>query len=307
MIAASERPRRSLRIWVAFLLATTALGVARLQPRLAATTAAIKLRDDVYLAPPPAELRAATLGYIAAATDLVWAKLLVEYGTHWGEHRPFPDLNHYLDAMVSLDPKYKPFYDYVDTMLAYRPIHGTEEDARAARAYLERGIAELPYDPEVWLHYGQFVAFLGPSFLASEPEKDRWRQEGAVALTHAVELGADIDLTLSATSMLGRRYGERDAAIRALTRAYALTEDDAVRAEISAKLEILEGSQEQDQAERVIRAIETEWRKELPFVSRGEYLLLGPIDDPAACAGPHSATRPECATSWDDAVLVQLR
>jgi hypothetical protein len=292
---------------VALLLVATTLGVVRLQPRLAATTAAIKLRDDVYFAPPPAELRAATLGYIAAATDLLWAKVLVEFGVHWAEHRSFPDLNHYLDALLALDPKYKPFYDYVDTMLAYRPVHGTEADARAARAYLEQGIAALPYDPDVWVHYGQFIAFLAPSFLVSEPEKDRWRREGAVALTRAVELGANIDMTLSATTMLGRRYGERDAAIRALTRAYALTEDDAIRAEISAKLEILQGSQVRDRAEEVIQSIESQWRRDLPFVPRTEYLLLGPIDDPAACAGPHSSTRPECATSWDDAVRVPLR
>jgi hypothetical protein len=114
-------------------------------------------------------------------------------------------------------------------------------------------------------------------------------------------------MTLSATTMLGRRYGERDAAIRALTRAYALTEDDAIRAEIAAKLEILQGSQERDQAEQVIQSIEAQWRRDLPFMPRGEYLLLGPIDDPAACAGPPSATRPQCATSWDEALRVPLR
>jgi tetratricopeptide (TPR) repeat protein len=303
MNAVSGSSSRSPRIWISLLFLATTLGVARVQPRLAATTAAIKLREDVYLAPPPAELRAATLGYIAAATDLLWAKLLVEYGVHWVEHRSFPDLNHYLDALLALDPKYKPFYEYVDTMLVYRPVHGTEEDARTARAYLEQGIAALPYDPDVWSHYGQFIAFLAPSFLATEPERDRWREEGAFALTHAVELGANIDMTLSATTMLGRRYGERDAAIHALTRAYALTEDDAIRAEISAKLEVLQGSQERDQAEEVIQWIESQWRRDLPFMPRGEYLLLGPIDDPATCAGPSSATRAQCATSWDQATM----
>ncbi len=299
MTAGSAGSSRSLGIRVVLLLLVAALGVARLQPRLAATTAAIKLREDIYLAPPPAELRAATLGYVAAATDLLWAKLLVEYGIHWGEHRSFPDLNHYLDALLALDPKYKPLYDYVDSMLVYRPLHGTEEDARAARAYLEQGIAALPYDPDVWVHYGQFIAFLAPSFLLSEEERDRWRQEGAVALTHAVELGADVNMTLSATTMLGRRFGERDAAIRALRRAYALTEDDAIRAEISAKLEILQGNQERDRAEEVIQSIEGQWRRDLPFVPRGEYLLLGPIDDTAACAGLPSSTRRPCAKSWD--------
>lgn len=306
MTALPAQNPRSRPLGVALLLLATTLGVARLQPRLAATMTAIKLREDVYLAPPPTILRAATLGYVAAATDLLWAKLLVEYGIHWAERRSFPDLNRYVDSLLTLDPKYKLLYDYVDTMLVYRPIHGTEADARAARVYLERGVAELPYDPEVWKHYGQFIAFLAPSFLSSDAERNQWREEGARVLTHAVELGADVDLTLAATTMLGRRFGERDAAIRALSRAYALTENESIRAEISAKLEILQAGQVRDRAEEVIQTIEAQWRKDLPFVPRGEYLLLGPIHDAATCAGPASAFRRECATSWEEATAAQM-
>jgi hypothetical protein len=299
----TPREQSSLQtLMVALLFAASALGVARLQPRLAKTTAAIKAREDVYLFPPPSELRAATLGYVAATTDLLWAKLLVEYGIHWSEHRPFPDLNRYLDAINTLDPKYKALYGFVDTMLVYRPLHGTEEDARAARAYLEQGIAALPYDPEIWLHYGQFVAFMGPSYLASEPEKDQWRERGTFAMAHAAELGADIDKSLVASSMMNRRFGERDAAIRTLTRAYSLTDDESVRAEIAAKLEVLKASREGEETERAMQTIEHFWRRDFPFLPRDEYLLLAPVADPAACAGLASGGQKSCATSWDEAV-----
>jgi len=167
----------------AALLAGSVVGVHRLQPVLALETHAVKETDDVYLFPPPSELRAATLGYIAASTDILWAKLLVEHGTHWAEHRPFPDLNRYLDAINNLDPTFVPFYEFVDTLLCFRPPRGDAEDARAARVYLERGIKVLPYDPEVWLHYGQFIGFLAPSFLTDDVERQAWRHDGAVALT----------------------------------------------------------------------------------------------------------------------------
>jgi hypothetical protein len=293
-------PRGSLA--VALLFVALVSGVARLQPRLARQTAEIKAREDIYLFPPPAELRAATLGYVAATTDLMWAKLLVEYGIHWSDHRPFPDLDRYLDAIVALDPKYKTFYDFVDTMLVFRPIHGTEADAHAARAYLERGTRELPYDPDIWVHYGQFIAFLAPSWLTTDEERDAWRQEGAVALVHAGDLGADIERTLVGSTMLSRRFGEKDAAIRALSRAYAITDSVSVRAEISAKLEILEASRQRDSAESIVQTIENQWRRDLPFLTRGEFLLLGPVTNPVACAGLDAETRRECAMSWDQAV-----
>jgi hypothetical protein len=300
----SEPPRRPAAgsLWVTLLLLAFVAGVARLQPRLASETASIKEREDVYLFPPPAELKVATMGYIAATTDLLWAKLLVEYGIHWSEHRPFPDLNRYLDAIVALDPRYKTFYEFVDTMLVFRPVHGTEEDARAARAYLERGLAELPYDPDLWVHYGQFIAFLAPSWLTSDAERDRWREEGATALVHAADLGADIDKTLVGSTMLSRRFGENDAAIRALTRAYALAEDEPTRAEIRAKLEVLHANQQRDTAESVIDGVENRWRQDYPFLTRDAFMLMGPVIDPALCAGLAAWERRECKTSWDEAV-----
>src|SRR5437660_1703747 len=76
-----------------------------------------KAREDVYLFPPPNQLRAVTLGYRAAATDLIWAKLLVEYGMHWQEKRDFPDLDRYVDAILALEPDFQPLYLTVDTLL----------------------------------------------------------------------------------------------------------------------------------------------------------------------------------------------
>jgi hypothetical protein len=307
MTAAPTKSTPAGAIGVALLLVCCVLGVARVQPRLATTLSSIKAREDVYVFPPPAELKVATLGYLAAAADLLWAGvspkgILVEYGVHWSERRPFPDLNRYLDAILELDPKFKPLYEMVDTMLVYRPIHGSEDDARAARVYLEKGIATFPYDPDIWLHYGQFIAFMGPTFLPTDAEKDRWREEGAYALEHAAELGADVDKALVASSMLNRRFGERDAAIRSLRRVYALADDDATRAEISARLEVLQASAEDDRAQGVVQAIDNAWRRDMPFVPRDEYLLLGPLRSPASCAGHGSEGRRDCATSWDDVV-----
>jgi hypothetical protein len=227
--------------------------------------------------------------------------LLVEYGIHMSEHHPFPDLNLYLDAILALEPAYAPLYDYIDTLLVYRPGHGTEQDARAARRYLEFGLKQRPNDHRIWLRYGQFLAFLAPSFLTSDTEKDDWRHVGAEALMKAVQLGADADRSLAAASML-KRWGKGDAARRYLGQMYALADDENTRAEIAASLHALNASEEQDAAERTIRAIESRWRQDMPFVPRGEFLLLGPGVDPARCAGLSMSGKPSCAHDWDDAL-----
>ncbi len=288
------------RLPLAPLVAAAAMAVVGLsQPRLAGEVHAVKMRDDVYAFPPPKELRAASLGYRAALADMLWAKLLVEYGMHWSEKRAFLDGPKYLDAILELQPDYPLVYKYVDTLLVYRPPSGGDEsDARLARKYLERGTRERPNDYQVWLEYGQFIAYLGPSWLASDAERETWRHDGALALVHAVELGADPSNSLNAAATL-KRFGDRAAAVQQLERAYALTDDPEMRKQIGAKLAALDAAGERERAERNTRVIEGLWRSEYPFLTRTAYLLTGPLIDPVACAG-RDAPASQCSRDWQD-------
>ena len=286
------------------LVVVAALGIARFQPRLARAVHEVKQRDDVSLLPPPAELRAMTMGYRAAAADVLWAKLLVEYGTHWQEKREWSDAPRYFDAILALEPDHPLVYRFADTLMIYRPMHGTEDDAHGARTYLERGTRERPYDHDVWMHYGQFLAFAAPSFLNDKKEIERWRKEGAEAMARAVELGAEADRSVTVATILGKS-GERQAGIRQLRRAYMLTDDPAVREMIANKLQILEASAEKAAMEKDTRFIESTWRKSYPFLPRDVYMLVGPFKDPAACAGRDSAVSRErrfCPRDWEDAL-----
>lgn len=293
-------PRRARGLLPGVLIAlASVVGIALVQPGLAAQTHKVRQRDDAFLLPPPNQLRAMTLGYRAAAADLVWAKLILEYGLHWHEKRPFPDVTRYIDGIIALEPDYALLYEFVDTILVYPPPPGgTEEDARAARRYLEEGTRARPYDPAVWLRYGQFIAFLAPSFLKDEPEIERWRVEGAKAIIHAVELGADAQRSLAATSILDRA-GEHSATIAHLERSYAMADDPDMREQLLLRLAKLKGSME---AEQAIGVVDREWRSRYQFLPRGVVLLVGPRRSPTACAGPVSHDLRGCAQDWDAAI-----
>jgi tetratricopeptide (TPR) repeat protein len=282
------------------LLVAAAIGVLRLQPRLARTVATVKQREDVYLLPPPAELHAATLGWDAAAVDLLWGKLLVEYGIHWSEPREFLDTPKYVDAILELEPTYAPVYKFVDTMLAYRPLQGTEDDIRKARAYLERGTRERPQDSKLWMTYGQFMAFIAPSFFHDQADRDAWRKDGAEAIGHAVELGADAERALTAATIL-TGAGNTEQAIRFLERAYAFTEDSSMAElhdKIGGRLAALQAAARRDAADEIARAINSRWKRELPFLTRGQYLLFGPKVDVSRCSGVSAAADSACARDW---------
>jgi hypothetical protein len=283
------------------LLGVAVGGVARVQPRLATAAHALREHDmDLYALPPPAELHAATLGWDAAAVDLIWAKLLVEYGTHWSERRNFTDVPKYVDAILELEPTYWPVYRFVDTMLAYRPLQGTEDDVRRARQYLERGTRMRPDDWRVWLEYGQFLAFIAPSFLHDHAEIAGWQKDGADAIGRSVELGADAEGVLSASTML-TRAGARDQAIAYLRHAYAFTEHPSmseVHEAIGRKLAALEAGAFRDEADAATRLVRARWTRDLPFLPFDTYLLIAPWTDPARCAGLAAGDDPACARDW---------
>ncbi len=211
--------------WTVFVVA--AAGVAALQPQLAHAAHVAGEREDVYALPPPGQLHAATLGWDAAVVDALWAKLLVQYGEHWVEKRDFEDVPRYADAILEIEPSYKPLYKIISSMLVYRPMQGNERDARAARVYLQKGLKEYPDDAKLWLDYGMFTAFSGSAFLSDEKDRQAWREEGARAMQHAVELGADPERAMTAASIFSKA-GQLEGALHTLEQAYAFTDHPAM-------------------------------------------------------------------------------
>ncbi|MBX3231647.1 MAG: hypothetical protein KIT84_23530 [Labilithrix sp.] len=253
------------------------------------------LQVDIEPLPPPGHLKRLVLGYRSAAVDYLWVKVLVEQGIHMQEKRRFESLPSYIDGIIALEPDFRSLYEFVDTLLLFQFVPGEEKDARLARRYLERGLQERPYDHKIWLHYGQYVAFLAPSYLTDKAEIEQWRKDGALAIMRAVELGADSDRSLAAATIL-RKAGEQKAAIAHLQRSYALANDPETRRQIKGHLERLQAKVE---AESTVDAVEQEWRGKFPFLSRGTALLLGPHRAPLRCAGTGS-TRNDCPAAWTD-------
>jgi hypothetical protein len=112
-----------------------------------------------------------------------------------------------------------------------------------------------------------------------------------------VELGADADRSLSASTLLSKA-GEKKAAIKQLQRAYAITDNPDTRLQIILKLHKLQAAPE---AEEVVQRVEHEWQTRYPFMSRTGSLLVGPHRPPATCAGPHSYGLTKCAADWETA------
>lgn len=289
--------RTPLGLAAAALLGAAVVGLA--QPGLARDARTVRFTEDAVVVPPPSQLEVLSLGYRAAVVDVLWAKLLLEYGVHVAEKRPFPEITSFLDGLEGLEPTYPNLYRFADTLLLYGPPpQAGAKELRLARGYLERATIARPTDADVWLHYGQVLAYLSPTFLDDEAEIRRWRADGARAVGRAVELGADPDRALSAGAVLVDG-GERAEAARRFQAAYVVAQDPTTRRKLFARLLAVDFAAAWDVA-RATQRFDDARRAAFPFLTVHGALLVGPARDASACAGAPASDR--CPRDWADVV-----
>jgi hypothetical protein len=297
-----QATRDALR--TAALAALAAVSIASVRARAADAHQKVKETSEIYGLPPPAQVVALSLGHRAALADVLWAHVLVSQGLHTMERRRFENLTRLLDAINELDPTFRDPYLYADALITIQQGATPHDEILKAREILERGMVSRPLDGELWLSAGQFVGFIAPSSYLTDPEEQRqWRLDGAKMLARAVELGGtDSSIAWQALGGAGifEDAGEREATIRFLRRALAVTEDEELKEAVVKQLRELLGAQFEDADRKRQEELRAMRMKELPFVSKTMFLLLGPPVDPALCAGGANAGDARCALTWKE-------
>jgi tetratricopeptide (TPR) repeat protein len=282
-------------------LIASVLLVARTRPGLAEAFHRLRAEHDVYVLPPPEQTVVMSLGYRAALADLIYGHVLVSYGLHFQEKRLFEFVGHYLDTINALDPKFRDPYRFADTLLTLQPKKPPLEHYRKAREILLRGMRELPYDQELWLTAGQFMAYLAPPHIPDPKEKEEFRMDGARRLARACELvGDNSNAPYHCVTAAGlfSRAGDREATLRFLERVLAVSDDAHIRELALGYLKKLVGEREQERLAERYQKLEALRKKDHGFVPRDMLMVLGPPFDPSRCAGEYGAERPGCASSY---------
>jgi hypothetical protein len=284
------------------LASATAIGAVR--GTLAGINQHVKEESDVYVLPPPDQVVTLSLGYRSALMDLLWAHVLVSQGLHTFERRRFENLSLFLDSINELDPTFREPYLNADALYTFQGFEPSHAEVLKARDVMERGTRELPYDGQIWLSLGEFVAFIGPgTYLTDEAEAQQWRIDGARILARAAELGGEnANITWHTLGAAGifHRAGERDAEIRLRLRALAVTDDPELQERLRRELGKLLSEEQKDISINLDRKLVDLWQRDLPIVPRAMMLVLGPPVEPARCAGPGHERDPACAFTWRD-------
>jgi hypothetical protein len=256
-------------------------------------------RSDVYALPEPEQVVVLSLGYRAALADYLFAHVRVWHGVHFQQKRRLDFAAEYLDTIATLDPTFRDPYYYGDTFIAIQPIKPQREDYVRARRLLERGMAARPFDTELWLSSGQFMAYVAAPWLEDPKEQAEWRLAGARRLARACELvdaNESIPYHCITAARLFEKAGEREATINFLER-FLVVNDNEELSELAEKT-LARMTTERSEERKALRSeeIRAAWRADLPFITLTKELVLSPAFDPARCAGGREGRA--CATSW---------
>lgn len=295
---------------IAWIVAVVLIAVSR--GPAASAHHRVKEASDVYVLPPPEVVKIMSLGHRAAVADYLWATVLVEQGLHTLDRRRFENLFYLVDAVNELDPTFREPYLLIEPLTTFQVNGVAEDDVRRARVIVERGVKNLPNDPEVLVAAGSFIGLMAPSSYLSDPDEQRaWKIDGAALLARAAELGDDrMNVGWQALSGFGllRRAGKQREAMKFLQRALAGTDDEELRAHIKVMLDRMtetEGAFEEAEQRKAFLAFRGRqdrfdeiYRKTYPLASRTGALVLGPPYDAAYCAGGAHRSDERCAFDW---------
>jgi len=286
----------------ALLIALSIALIGGLRSGLAERFAQVKVKADTYLLPSAETALVGSLGYRAALADFIFAHVLVSYGLHWEEKRLYESVGDYLNVINTLDPKFRDPYLFADTLVTLQPKEVPFAYYERARHIQERGLKELPYDQELWLTAGQYLAYIVAPRLKDAAKAEEYRHNGARDLMHACELiGSNENIPyhcVTAANLLNEE-GSRDAARSFLERMLASTEDPEVRGIALNYLRRVDGEADRARAQRrEQRLLQAQIRDGLVTWPRVELDALGPGWDTARCAGLASFDDVACANSW---------
>jgi hypothetical protein len=205
--------------------------------------------------------------------DVVWARMLVYYGSNWAGEGDLSQLEPLIDTVMAVSPQFKPVYEFAAYATTYKGGTATQAEFQTSIRYLERAMKTYPNDYRYF-----WIAGLRYYYDLWSPDpavKKRYREHGADLIEQAMRKpDAPPDLATTAASMRSK-LGQHQRAIDSLRQMVMITDNDDAREKMLERLRV-ESPDLAEEVERAAADLEDEWMVNMPAVPIDFYILLGP-------------------------------
>lgn len=245
-------------------------------------------QQSLAVLPPPAYLRAMSLGYREALADLVWVRALVFAGESLGQ-TDTTMVERYVEGITALAPRFARPYLWGGITAIYGGA-GTIDRAmveQSARIY-RAGLRHFPDSHPLLYALGMLLTHQVASTPGYTPaEKEALAAEGIELIRRAAAHGAD-PLVRRYAATLVTEHATLALARQFLESQLASAQDEEHRRLLRRKLGALTGREAVAQVEQTREAFMTERERRAPYVPDTLYAVIreegGPLSDDAAAS-----------------------
>ena len=227
---------------------------------------------EVLYVPSSTTMRMLCLGYDQAAADILWLRTLDYFGRHFISDRRYEWLEHLIEQVIALDPRFRRVYHWAGTNVLYGRRF-TNANVRMSNYFYERALEQFPDDSEAAYRLGMnyLVELKG-----NDPETRLKYQEMGL---HYIEMAANMfgapARMKSLVSSLYSKLGKQRLAVQYLTELYLQTDDPAQKAEFLALLQQKRANVDLGELKREHEKFSKGWKAEFPYLSAEMYIALG--------------------------------
>ncbi len=189
---------------------------------------------DVLYLPSDTALHLFSLGHKEALANLLWVKTVLYFGERMMTNRDYTYLTDYLDAVLTLNPRFRRVYLWAGAVMMYNLRQITNESVWASIHYLERGAEVFPGDWEI-------LFSLASNYLRELQSDDpaqvaEWRQKGANYLWQAANVGGGPHYLHSLAAHVWSEEGRWEVAFRRLQSIYTSTDNPEIRESVEQRM-----------------------------------------------------------------------
>ena len=249
------------------VLSQTFLQAARLQMH----KESILNQTEVVYVPAEAQSRLIYLGYDQAAADVLWIRSINYFARHFIGDREYPWLSHFIDQVITFDPKFHDAYLWAGSSLLYGRMLSNEV-VREANVYYERALKVFPNDHESAYRLG--MNYHAEMQSEDKTERAEFRRKGLYYLELAANMPDAPNRITELVAALNLKYGSDQLAIQYLTDLYLRTDDEKERARLEIRLSALQKESGLGSQSHLLEKFRTDWLRELPYANRIFYGLL---------------------------------
>ncbi len=222
-------------------------------------------RGEVMYVPDLRMTRFMGLGYDQAAADFLWLRTINYFTRHFTGDRQYTWLEHLLDQIITLDPKFRRVYHWAGTNVLYGQAFNNENALRSSRFY-ELALKHFPDDAEAAYRLGlnYYIEMHGKT-----PEEDReFKEKGLSYLELAANIPNSPPNIQNLVASISTRMGKSQVALQYYIDLYIRSDDEVEREVLASRIEKMrkESTQGEDFALEAID-FQKRWRDEFPYLT----------------------------------------